>query len=62
MANITKFNSDMLGTRYDSLKEAEEFRKSNEIIITDNHDTYYCVTSEVYQNGPYQLGYVVEGA
>jgi hypothetical protein len=52
---MTVFNSDVV--RYDSLEEARDYRSASEVIITDNYETFYCVTAEVYNDGPRQLGY-----
>lgn len=54
---MTVFNSDRLGVRYSSLEEARNDRRASEVIVTDNYETFYCVTAEVYNDGPRQLGY-----
>jgi hypothetical protein len=54
---MTVFNSDKLGARYNSLEEAREYRRASDVIITDNNETFYCVTEDVFNDGPRQLGY-----
>ncbi|MEH6992912.1 YolD-like family protein [Neobacillus drentensis] len=54
---MPQFNSDLLRIRYDSLEDARFDRRASEVIITDNYETFYCVTAEVYNDGPRQLGY-----
>jgi len=53
------FDLKSLGQSYFSLDAAGVDKSPSEIVITENDDTYYIVSREVYENGPQQQGYKI---
>jgi hypothetical protein len=53
------FDSKVLGQRYFDLDAAKVDKSPSEIVVTDNDETYYIINRDVYDNGPFQMGYKI---
>lgn len=53
------FDISVLGLGYDSLAAASVDKSPSEMVITNNEETYYIVTRDVYEDGPQQQGYKI---
>nr|WP_263323483.1 hypothetical protein [Neobacillus sp. Marseille-Q6967] len=48
-----------LGMGYDNLEAAAVDKSPSEVVITNNDETYYIVTRDVYEDGPQQNGFKI---
>lgn len=52
--------SDILGSRYDNLLEAQVDKSPSEVVVSDNaHETFYIVDLDVFVSRLQPLGYKI---
>jgi hypothetical protein len=51
--------SDLLDISYESIEDAVENLQQDEMVVTDNNETFYCVKSEIYFEKLHSLGFEI---
>lgn len=51
--------SKLLGPRYQSIEEANCNVDSNQMVVTDNDQTYHIIQQEVFWQGLFQLNFKI---
>lgn len=51
--------SKLLGPRYKSLEDAIRYVDADQIVVTDNDQTYHIIQREVFWQGPFQLNFKI---
>ncbi|PLS02523.1 hypothetical protein [Neobacillus cucumis] len=54
--------SEILGARYDNLMEAQVDKSPDEVVVTNDEESFYIVSKEVFNDDLISLGYKIVAA